>query len=77
MAHSDRDIWSLGRIKRIQDEGDKKLVVLDPKVKPESIDTLSESARSYFQQHNISIQAYTVDLDYNFWTVGIPPPKLD
>jgi hypothetical protein len=34
------------------------------------MNTLSESARTYIQEHDISIQPYTLDLDYNFWTAG-------
>ena len=34
------DIWSAGRIKRIIEDGNAKLVVLDPRVKPEGYSPL-------------------------------------
>jgi hypothetical protein len=34
------------------------------------INTLSDTARSYIEEHKISLIPHTLNLDYNFWTAG-------
>ena len=78
-------MWGARKIKFIIDEGPSKLVVLDPKVQLESpitslfvtnLDTesVSETARKYMQENNISLHPHTVNLDYDYWSVGISCP---
>ena len=74
------DVWSGRKISYIINEGPTKLVVMDPKVQLESsflksltdldTNTVSETARKYMQEHDISLHPHTVTLDYDFWSVG-------
>lgn len=75
------DIWSAGRIKPIVDSGQTKLVIMNPRVDPQSclyfdsltVDnkTLSETARAFIEENDILLRPHTLSLDYNFWTAGI------
>ena len=77
------DVWSAGRIRHILENGQTKLVIMNPRVSPESspiwntchltvdANTLSEKARSYIQEKGISLQPHTLILDYDVWTAGI------
>ena len=38
--------------------------------------TLSDTARSYIEEHGISLIPHTLNLDYNFWTAGTPSPCI-
>lgn len=66
------DIWGLRKIKHIVDnDKNTKLVVLDPRIKLDDPNSLSESGRSFIAEHGISLQPYTANIEYSYWTAGI------
>lgn len=71
------DIWGLRKIQHVVDnDKDTKLVVLDPRVKLDDTNSLSESGRSYIAEHGISLQPYTANINYDYWTAGMFCPKF-